>query len=117
MRIAPTVRRTGTLGSCWASFFILLIYFSVSFVIDGIIRLFARLEIVRILISDDSDGLCAVFKMLMFDDACVGNFAFGIIHHRIALEVFRVQQLMVETQASVLQTAATEIKITRRYIR
>ena len=43
--------------------------------------------------------------MLVLDDACVGHFPFGVVHHRIALVIRRVQRFRLKPHRAVFQFA------------
>ena len=49
--------------------------------------------------------------MLVLDDAREGNLAFGIVHHRIALPVRRIDRFSLETQRAILKIAQLVIEI------
>ena len=64
-------------------------------IVYRIIRLFSRLEIIRIFISDYGGGLFAELKMLVFDNTGVRSFTIGIVYDSIALKVFYICQALV----------------------
>ena len=64
-------------------------------IVYRIIRLFSRLEIIGIFISDYGGGLFAELKMLVFDNTGVRSFTIGIVYDSIALKVFYICQALV----------------------
>ncbi len=54
-------------------------------------------------------ALALIFKVLMFDNPGIRHLVFGIIHHRIALIVFHIQNLRLKPQTAILQFPVTVI--------
>ena len=46
--------------------------------------------------------------MLVFDDSCVGNVTFCVVHHGVALIVRRVDCFLLEAHRAVFQMAEAE---------
>ena len=82
---------------------VLLVQRGVALVVDGVIRLVARLPVGGVLARDNGLGLRAELKMLVLDDAGVGHLALVVVHDGDALVVGLVKNLGLETQAAVLK--------------
>jgi hypothetical protein len=80
-------------------------------IIHRVIRFRAFHPFLRVLVRNHRFGLGTELEMLMFNDAGVRSFAVGIIHHSISLIVFLIQQLIIETKATVFELAKLKIKI------
>ena len=81
-------------------------------VVDGVVGLVAGLPVRRVLARDDGLVLRAELKVLVLDDARVGNLALGIVDHGHALVVVLVERLGLEAQAAVLERA--QLKVVER---
>ena len=90
-------------------FFILQIEFSVLFVVDGIVRLVAEFPSGGVFAGDDRLGLCAEFKVFVFDDARERGLGVRIVDDGVALKIVRVQHFRFKAHASVFQRAETVI--------
>ena len=81
-------------------------------VVDGIVGLVAGLPVGRVLARDDGLVLRAELKVLVLDDAGVGDLALGVVDHGHALVVLLVERLGLKAQAAVLQR--TQLKVVER---
>lgn len=84
-------------------------------VIDGIVGFFTRMPFCWIFARDVGDGLRAEFEVLMLDDACVGDFACGVVHDGDALMVCLLEALCFEAQTAVAERPEliAEIRVDR----
>lgn len=78
-------------------------------VVDGVVGLVAGLPVGRVLARDDGLVLRAKLKVLVLDDARVGDLALGVVDHGHALVVLLVERLGFKAQAAVLQRAQLEV--------
>ena len=81
-------------------------------VVDGVVGLVAGLPVGRVLARDDGFVLRAELKVLVLDDASVGNLALGVVDYGHALVVLLVEGLGLKAQAAVLQRA--QLKVVER---
>ena len=81
-------------------------------VVDGVVGLVAGLPVGRVLARDDGLVLRAELKVLVLDDAGVGDLALGVVDHGHALVVLLVERLGLKAQAAVLQRA--QLKVVER---
>ena len=70
-------------------------------------RVFPRNHGLRRLVNFIAEHL----EMFVFDDARVGHFARGVVHHRIALPIRRVERLGLEPHRAVFQPSETIVVI------
>ena len=78
-------------------------------VVDGVVGLVAGLPVGRVLARDDGLVLRAELKVLVLDDAGVGDLALGVVDHGHALVVGLVERLGLKAQAAVLQRAQLKV--------
>lgn len=81
-------------------------------VVDGVVGLVAGLPVRRVLARDDGLVLRAELKVLVLDDARVGDLALGVVDHGHALVVLLVERLGLKAQAAVLER--TQLKVVER---
>lgn len=81
-------------------------------VVDGVVGLVAGLPIRRVLARDDGLLLRAELKVLVLDDAGVGDLALGVVDHGHALVVLLIERLGLKAQAAILQRA--QLKVVER---
>ena len=91
---------------------VLLVEGLVLCVVDGVVGLVAGLPVGRVLARDDGLVLRAKLKVLVLDDARVGDLALGVVDHGHALVVGLVERLGLKAQAAVLQRA--QLKVVER---
>ena len=70
-------------------------------------RLFPRNHGLRRLVNVVAEHL----EMFVFDDTRVGHFARGVVHHRIALPIRRVERLGLEPHRAVFQPSETIVVV------
>lgn len=78
-------------------------------VVDGVVGLVSGFPVGRVLARDDGLVLRAKLKVLVLDDARVGDLALGVVDHGHALVVGLVERLGLEAQAAVLQRAQLKV--------
>ena len=88
---------------------VLLVQGLVLGVVDGVVGLVAGLPVGRVLARDDGPVLRAELKVLVLDDACVGDLELGVVDHGQALVVGLVERLGLEAQAAVFRRAQLEV--------
>lgn len=81
-------------------------------VVDGVVGLVAGLPVGRVLARDDGLVLRSKLKVLVLDDACVGDLALGVVDYGHALVVLLVERLGLKAQAAVLERA--QLKVVER---
>lgn len=81
-------------------------------VVDGVVGLVVGLPVGRVLARDDGLVLRAKLKVLVLDDARVGDLALGVVDHGHALVVLLVERLGLKAQAAVLERA--QLKVVER---
>ena len=91
---------------------VLLVQGLVLGVVDGVVGLVAGFPVGRVLARDDGLVLRAELKVLVLDDAGVGDLALGVVDHGNALVVLLVERLGLKAQAAVLQRA--QLKVVER---
>ena len=84
---------------------VLLVQRGVARVVDGVVRLVARLPVGRVLTRDDRGGLLTELEVLVLDDARVRHVSLGVVHHGHALVVGLVELLGLKAQRAVLERA------------
>lgn len=86
-------------------------------VVDGVERLHAVGPLGRVFAGDDRagivvDGVAEGLEMLVLDDACIGHVGCGIVDHCVALMVWLVECLGLETHCAVFELAeAVAVKL------
>ena len=90
-------------------FLILLVEGLVLGVVDGVVGLIAGLPVRRVLTRDDGLVLRAELKVLVLDDARVGDLTLGVVDHGHALVVLLVERLGLKAQTAVLERAQFKV--------